>query len=130
MEENVNMKQDKDDIRYWRIDRFLLYLLAGELGYFILLIIAGLVFMILTWSTDINLLTVNPNTIIWLILIYVVALPVNLYGAFSSLVFTIRTKQKGYPGTGNLLNWIYILNTSWMFIFIILVLIPGIAGGD
>ncbi len=126
MEDNIQTHIDKDQIRYARLDRFLLYLLAGELGYLILLLLVGVVFTILSFATDFRLdIGSSLFSIFWPMLIYVVAFLLNALGGFAGIVLFIRTKHEGYPGTGHLLNWILLASTAWIFILAIVSITPG-----
>jgi hypothetical protein len=112
------------------LDRFLLYLIAGELGYLILLLIAGIIITILVYFFDFaGNLYMFDTAILWPVLLFILALPLNLFGGFAGLVINIRTNLKGHPGNGHLLNWIYIAPTGWLFILALVFLLPDIARG-
>ena len=131
MDKYVEAKLKKDQEQYSSLDRFLLYLLAGELGYFILLMLAGVVVSILVFTVDFAPdFYSNETSILWPVLIYIVALPVNLFGGFAGIILSIRTNHQGYPGTGHLLNWIFIATTSWLFILALVFTLPSMARGD
>ena len=131
MEELHQVQPTKGHIWYARLDRFLLYLIAGELGYFMLLMLAGVVVAILVY-------TVNfapdfyqyQSRILWPVLIYIAALPLNMLSGFAGIILSIRTNHQGYPGTGHLLNWIFLATTGWLFILALVFMLPSIARGD
>jgi hypothetical protein len=50
-----------------------------------------------------------------------------MLGGLASIVFNIRTNHEGYPGTGHLLNWIFLMTTGWLFILAIVFLFQPIA---
>jgi hypothetical protein len=129
MNDNVESLQSKEEKRYWRLDRFLLYLITGELGYLILLLIAGIVITVLVYFFDFTgKLHLYDTDILWPVLLYILALPLNLFGGFAGLVINIRMNLKGHPGNGHLLNWIYIATTGWLFILALVFLLPDFAG--
>ena len=114
---------------YKRVDTYLLYLLAAELGYFIFLMVAGVVFAVLVLLIDLDLKLYRYETsILWPVLVYILALPLNLLGGFAGLVLNICSKHQGYPGTGHLLNWIFLATTAWLFIIAIVFFLPLAAG--
>ncbi len=128
MEEKLEKMQNI----YKRTDRALLWLLTGELGYFILLIILGIV------TAIIALLDLSPygiylftgSVLNWAIILpYSIALIGNVAGGFSGALLYTITKQEGYPGTGHLLNWIFLMSTGWVFLLAVVVIIPSSAGG-
>ncbi len=130
MDEKSTDRMVKDQERYVRLDRFLLYLLAGELGYFILLMLGGVVISILVYATDFAPDFYNYQTsVLWPVLIYILALPINLLGGFAGIVLSIRTNHQGYPGTGHMLNWIFIATTAWLFILALVFMLPSMARG-
>ncbi len=129
MTETGQKQPDKNRQRYARLDRFLLYLLAAELGYFIFLMVGGVVLTVLTFVADFFLsLDGYVTSILWPVLPYIIALPLNMLGGFASLVLYIRTDDRGYPGTGHLLNWIFLMTTGWLFILAIVFMLPPMAG--
>jgi len=109
---NDSVDITKDRASYLRLDRFLLYLLMAELGYFILLIF----------------LYMFSTSILWPVLPFIIALPLNVLGGLLSIVLNIRTKHEGFPGTGHLLNWIFLMTTGWLFIVALVFLLPSMAG--
>ena len=130
MEDGVQERTSKSHMWYARLDRLLLYLLAAELGYFILLMLAGVVVTILVYTMDFAPQFYKYETsILWPVLIYILALPLNLLGGFAGLVLNIRAKHQGYPGTGHLLNWVFLATTAWLFIVAIVFLLPEMARG-
>ncbi len=130
MSENLSIQLTKSQMWYSRLDRMLLYLLAGELGYFILLMIGGIVVSVLVY-----LVNFAPNfdqyqtSILWPVLIYIIALPLNMLGGFAGIVLSIRVNHQGYPGTGHLLNWIFLATTGWLFILALVFMLPSMARG-
>jgi len=120
---------------YARLDGFLLNLLAAELGYFIFLMVCGVVVAILVYATNFSLdsaiftkMSGYASSILWPVLLYVIALPLNMFGGFAGIVLNIHTRHQGYPGTGHLLNWIFLMSTAWLFLITLVFLLPGIAG--
>jgi len=55
------------------------------------------------------------TSILWPILVYIFALPFNMLGGLASIILNIHTTHQGYPGTGHLLNWIFLITTGWLF---------------
>jgi hypothetical protein len=111
---------------YARLDRFLLYLLAIELGYFVLMMLAGIIMALVAFAgfdLDLQLGRYVTGTL-WPVLLYILALPLNMLGGFAGIVLNIRTKHVGYPGTGHLLNWIFLMTTAWIFIVLVFALPP------
>jgi len=125
---NDSVDITKDRASYLRLDRFLLYLLMAELGYFILLIFAGLVAAIFEFLIGLPSLYMFSTSILWPVLPFIIALPLNVLGGLLSIVLNIRTKHEGFPGTGHLLNWIFLMTTGWLFIVALVFLLPSMAG--
>jgi hypothetical protein len=131
MEDDYPTQPKKELIWYMRLDRFLLYLLTIELGYFILLMLAGVVLAILIYTIDFAPRVSGYETsILWPVLLYILALPLNMLGGFASIVLNIRTNHQGYPGTGHLLNWIFLMATGWLFIVALVFMLPSMMGAD
>jgi hypothetical protein len=130
MEELHQVQLTKSQVWYTRLDRFLLYLIAGELGYFMLLMLGGVVVAILVFTVKFS-----PNfnqyhtSILWPVLIYIVALPFNMLGGFAGIILNICANHQGYPGTGHLLNWIFLATTGWLFILALVFMLPVMASG-
>lgn len=128
MTDNPPAQSEKSQIWYARLDRFLLYLLAVELGYFILLMLAGVVVAVLVYAVDFETdIWDYATSILWPVLLYIVALPLNMLCGLASIVLNIRTKHQGYPGTGHLLNWVFLMATGWLFILAIVFMLPPMA---
>lgn len=128
MENGVQSRFSRAQMRYSRLDRSLLYLLAGELGYFILLIVGGVIVAALVFAVDFSPeVSRYASVILWPFLPFIVALPLNMAGGFASIVLNIRANHQGYPGTGHLLNWIFLMTTGWLFIVALVFMLPGIA---
>ena len=125
---NDSVDITKDRASYLRLDRFLLYLLMAELGYFILLIFAGLVAAIFEFLIGLPSLYMFSTSILWPVLPFIIALPLNVLGGLLSIVLNIRIKHEGFPGTGHLLNWIFLMTTGWLFIVALVFLLPSMAG--
>jgi hypothetical protein len=115
---------------YWQVDSTLRYLLAIELGYLCLLILGGAVSAVLAvlnvadsgyWLAEGTTLAIIGAP---LLLFYLGNLACGLLG----LILHIKEKVEGYPGTGHLLNWIFIIATAWIFLFFILILLPTLSG--
>jgi hypothetical protein len=56
-----------------------------------------------------------------------IVLPFNMFGGAAGLVLNIRAQQQGFPGTGHLLNWIYLMSTVWLFLIAIVLVLSDIA---
>ncbi len=111
---------------YARLDRFLLYWTAGELGYLILLILGLIVLLIIGFTDSSVLNSLSPETLIlYPCILLVVAMLVNLGVGFTGLVFNIITRHPGYPGTGHLLNWIFLFAFFWLFVILFIVALPN-----
>ena len=131
MEPLHQVQPTKGQIWYARLDRLLLYLIAGELGYFMLLMLGGVVVAILVYAVNFAPgFYQYQSRILWPVLIYIVALPLNMFGGFAGIILSIRTNHQGYPGTGHLLNWIFLATTGWLFILALVFMLPSIARGD
>jgi len=123
MSETVQATPDKTQTWYARLDRALLYLLAGEVGYATLLVIFGLVSTLVAIFARPHSDFFQALSIISLLaIIYFLALPLNMLGGFLGLVLSLRMKGPGAPGAGILLNWIFIATGSWLAIFLFLLL--------
>lgn len=124
-------EQTKDQTRYTKLNRFLLHLLSIELGYFVLLIFGGVIVAILAYKIDFlsDVLYDYDSAIFWPVLLFIITLPINMIGGFISIMLNIRLKHEGYPGTGHLLNWIFLMTTGWLFILAIVFMIPSMARG-
>ncbi len=128
-------QHEKPQRLYAWLDRFLLHLLAVELGYFIFLIVGGVIVAVLVYATDFPrdsalsaIISRYESSFLWPVLPYIIALPLNMLGGAASIVLNIRTQHQGYPGTGHLLNWIFLMSTAWLFLIAVIVALPGIAG--
>lgn len=115
---------------FWKLDRFLQTLLAVELGYLCILIVGGIVSTILalldvgaasSWLLGNAVLVIMGGP---LLLAYLGNLTCGLLG----LILHIKEKVTGYPGTGHLLNWIFIIATAWLFLFFLIFLAPTLGG--
>ena len=128
MENAIQTQPGKNQTRYARLDKLLLRLLAAELGYFILLTLAGVVVAILVYTINFAPKFYKYETsILWPVLVYILALPLNMLGGLASIVLNVRTNHQGYPGTGHLLNWIFLMTTSWLFIVALIFMLPSMA---
>lgn len=129
MADDTQVQSAKSQAWYTRLDRLLLYLLAVELGYFVLLMLAGVVVAILVYAVDFDPdIGDYATSILWPVLLYIVALPLNVLGGLASIVLNIRIGHQGYPGTGHLLNWVFLMTTGWLFILAIVFMLPSMAG--
>lgn len=129
-QENLVIEKTKEQVWYTKLDRFLLYLLATELGYFVLLILVGVLLAVVNFFSDIRLdffMGGYASSILWPVFFYILALPLNMLGGLASIMLSIRTNHEGYPGTGHLLNWIFLMTTGWLFILAIVFLFQPIA---
>jgi len=122
-------EKTKAQIWYAKLDKFLLYLLTVELGYFVLLILGGVIFAILAYAINFlpHIGSGYQTAILWPVLLYIIALPINMVGGFASIVLNVRTNHEGYPGTGHLLNWVFLMSTGWLFILAIVFMLPSMA---
>ena len=114
MDDNPQNNVPMDQKRYTRLNKFLLYLLSVELGYYLLLLIvysAAIISLALASSDYVFYILEELNY--WPFIAFLFAIPINLGSGIFSIILNIRIKHKGYPGTGHLLNWIYILSSSW-----------------
>ncbi len=112
---------------YAALDRFLLYLTAGEFGYLILLII-GIIVLVIIEVTDSSILASSnlESIVLWPTLLLVIAFLFNLVAGLAGLILNISTKHAGYPGTGHLLNWIFIFSSFWLFVLLFIVALPNL----
>lgn len=128
MEEIAQDKHLNREKRYARLDRLLLYLLTAELGYFILLMVGGIVVTFFVYVMDFFPFSYDYATrILWPVAIYILALPLNMVGGFLSILLNIRSNHQGYPGTGHLLNWVFLMTTGWLFIVALIFMLPSMA---
>ena len=128
MTDNVQVQSGKSQTWYTRLDRFLLYLLAVELGYFIFLMLASVIVTVLVYAVNFELdIGDYVTSVLWPVLPYIVALPLNMLCGMAGIVQNIRTKHQGYPGTGHLLNWVFLMSTGWLFILAIVFMLPSMA---
>jgi hypothetical protein len=114
---------------YYFLDKVLLFILAVEQLYLILVILLGVVFSIITFIQSFS----TPYYSYWmsiviLFLIFILSLPINVILGVLGTILIFVINKKDYPGTGHLLNWIFVLITSWYLIFFFIVLFPSIAG--
>lgn len=131
-QEAQNIHENKNKIWYQKLDKFLLKLLALELGYFVLLILIGVIIAILNLITDIDLDFFNgryASSFLCPVFFYILALPLNMAGGFASIILNIKINFEGYPGTGHLLNWMFLMTTGWLFILAIVFLFQPLASG-
>ena len=129
-QEILPIEQNKPQAQYKKLDKSLLYLLAAELGYFVLLIFIGIIMAVLNFFTDVRLdffMGDYASSVLWPVFLYIVALPLNMLGGLASIVLNLRSGHEGYPGTGHLLNWIFLMTTGWLFILAIVFLFQPIA---
>jgi hypothetical protein len=104
--------------------------MTSELGYFMLLIFFGVIYAIIRLFSNFEIDLWRFNTgILWPVLFFIIALPLNIIGGFIGLVINLITKHEGYPGTGHLLNWIFLMTTGWLFILALVFTLPSMAGG-
>jgi hypothetical protein len=125
----------KGNSLFRKLDRFLLYLLIGEFGYFVLLLLVGVGIAIrtltLTGVAARHNLSLVTSLVPWTVLLpYSVAALANSVGGFASALLYLRNGGEGYPGTGNLLNWIFLISNSWIFIIVGFMILPGLLYGD
>jgi hypothetical protein len=127
MEDNNQIKPTTSQRFYKWLDRFLLFLITAELGYFTLLILGGIVVAILSYTIDFSLDFSRYHTsFLWPVLPFILALPLNMLGGFAGIVLNLLTKHQGYPGTGHFLNWLFLATTGWLFILALVFLLPPI----
>ena len=111
MEENIQTKASISQIRYERLDKYLLFLVTGELGYIGLLGLVFAVLAILSYTTDFSTILFQHRIVFrdisfGLLLLFALALVLNMIGGFASAVLHVASKRQGYPGTGHFLNWL------------------------
>lgn len=117
---------NKDESRYWQLDRFMLFVFAAEFVYFLLMLSVGLALWFFFRTSPYETLWTHSGVLATLDLWQALALapffvaPVHFAVAPLSMVLYIRAKHKGYPGTGHLLNWIVVLVSGSVLIPILL----------
>jgi hypothetical protein len=112
---------------YQRLGKGLLYYLACELGYFFLIFI--LITISALFFAESHTSFLQPGILITIVSIpLLIAFIGNLICGFSSLVITIIMDYQGIPPIGLFLNWLLIISTSWIFIFVIYLILPKNSG--
>lgn len=125
MQDTIEAKS-REQHWYERLDRFLLYLLTCELAYYCVVMIAG----ILLFAINLNpRIPRGSQVILFAVAPYILVLPINIVGGLGSGVLNIRLKRQGYPGTGHLLNWVFLSATAWLFL-VAVVFASSPFGGD
>lgn len=122
-QENVEI-----DDQYKKLNKGLLYLLSGELGYFILMIIIVIIFSLIPQSSSSysgSVLGVN-SLFPWVVIPLFFGFAGNLFGGVASLYLTIKKDPEGFPGTGHFLNWMFIMTTCWIFMMMLVLVSPSI----
>lgn len=106
-----------------RLNRFLLWLVTFELGYFILCgLICLLVWLLIgVFKAPIfeRGLAGDINKIIGIALVvpFQISYCLNLFGAFYGLILVLRNNAKEssfVDWTGYIFNWVYVVTTSWL----------------
>ncbi len=105
---------------YQRLDRFALWYLLFEFGY------TGLIIVLVILATVANLISGNSVgystsqaiLLLGIVAPYALAFLGNLTVAIWGLVLHLREGRSGYPGTGHLLNWIFVCTTFWLVLFL------------
>ena len=121
-------KEKKLITDYQRLGKGLLYYLACELGYFIFIFI--LITLSALFTAESNTRFLQPGILITILGIpLLIACIGNLICGFVSLVMTISMDYQGIPGIGLLLNWLFIISTSWIFIFVLFLFFSRNSGG-
>ena len=115
---------------YSRLDRFLLHLVAAELGYAGLLVLGSIVVAVSSLAGTRTFDFWDHGTEIGLaVLPHILALPVNLAAGIAGIVLNVRTDHYGYPGTGHLLNWVFLAANVWVFLAGLLLFLPAVIRG-
>lgn len=136
-EQAVLQKTDEVSERksqYKKLNKGLLYLLSGELGYFFLMIICMVVSLFIprggeflrTSGSSSGIFSLFP----WILIPLFIGFAGNLLGGGASLYLTIKEDQEGFPGTGHLLNWMFIMSTCWIFTLMLIMASPSFRGVD
>ncbi len=118
------------EVTIGRLNRFALYYLGGELAYLALLILIGLcslsVMLISSSGTGLFYNSDAQGVVAVAILLpYGLAYVGNLAVGLWSLYIYVREQSEGLPGAGILLNWIFLVSTFWIFLFILIVFFLG-----
>ncbi len=100
MENTAQVQPGKGQTWYTRLDRFLLYLLTAELGYFIFLMFAAVVVIILVYAVGFapRLPRNYETSILWPVLVYLLALPLNMLGGLASITRAILARATCLTG--------------------------------
>jgi hypothetical protein len=116
--------------QYKKLNKGLLYLLAGELGYFILMIILVIIFSLIpTPYSDHRYsgpLSATNGLFPWALIPLFIGFAGNLFGGIASLYLTIKKDPESFPGAGHFLNWMFILTTCWIFMAMLVILAPSV----
>lgn len=119
-------ENDETQIDHQRLDHFALRYLAVELGYglfIVLMLLLVVVISILSPSVTnfIDLYEIVPWTVM---LPYGLAFLGNMIIGLWGLITYIQENREGYPGTGHLVNWIYVFSLLVIFMIFISAVIP------
>jgi hypothetical protein len=128
MNSEPNNPPGKIESLYNRLDRLLLHLLTVELGFFVLLMIAVLVWILLLLCVPdfYHRRIASADILLWPLAAYAFLFPVNLVGGFIGIVQYLRMNRRDFPGTGHLINWLFIMTDGWLIILVLLVMLPSI----
>jgi hypothetical protein len=116
--------------QYKKLNKGLLYLLSGELGYFILMIIFVVIFSLIPQDYNHNSYSGSMSAVNglfpWALIPLFIGFAGNLFGGVASLYLTIKKDPEGFPGTGHFLNWMFIMTTCWIFMAMLVLVSPSI----
>jgi hypothetical protein len=110
-----------------KLDGFALRFLAAELGYAALLVVIEILSLVITLIVPDSF---GPFFDIQIIAVFAVLIPYtlaylgNLIIGILGLVLYIQDRKQGYPGTGLLLNWIFVFSLFWVILLLVTVLLP------
>jgi hypothetical protein len=117
--------------QYKKLNKGLLYLLSGELGYFILMIIFVVIFSLIPRHNNLSSYSSSlpgvDELFPWVLIPLFIGFIGNLFGGGASLYLTIKKDPEGFPGTGHFLNWMFIMTTCWIFMLMLVDISPSVA---
>jgi len=139
MEESINKSvlepgsKSPDVSQFSKLNKGLLYLLTGELSYFVIVVILLALTLLPGVSSggrDSDFSAIFRNFFPWGYLPFLIGYIGNLLGAIASLILTIKSGKEDLPGIGHLLNWFLIISTCWILIFVLTMMSPVSRGFD
>ncbi len=113
---------------YQKLDRSALWLLVGEFGAAGLLLVLTLLMVV---GNLISYNAFNPSygtgeaIALGIALIYGLAYLGNLSIGVLGLLLYARDNREGYPGTGHLLNWVFVSATLLIVLFVLVMFIAN-----